>query len=176
MHLGRHASRGTGRGKKMVTARPYGRGTYLVRPQGRVCMSVVRRAFTLRGFWKRGLVVAALVSGSIVGVSAPAWAVTCPQSGYFCLYEANGFNYDDEASNVSVSFATYYYNGTWLTPTIQGELSSIRNRMNCSLRMFKSYNYTGTYVTVAANTEVSQIGTTYGSSWNDTVESIQVVC
>ena len=110
---------------------------------------------------------AALVASATGMVASPANAsITCPAERYVCYYTNNGFT-----SNQGYTKAASDFSGK----VIDGQMSSIRNRTGCTVRLYDGYNFQGQYISVAPRTEVSQIGTVYGSYWNDRVHSVKFV-
>lgn len=119
----------------------------------------------------RSIRVAAVVSAAaliatVTGVVAgPAKAdITCPAERYVCYYKHNGFSSNEGYTKVASDFSG---------KTIDGQMSSVRNRTGCTVRLYDGYGFTGRYISVAPRTEVSQIGTVYGSYWNDRIHSVK---
>lgn len=104
-----------------------------------------------------------VVATALVVTQTPALAYTCPATGAACLYLDNNFN-----NNVSVVRVASSFSGL----TIDGKMSSIRNRTNCTVFLYDGYLYTGSFITVGAQTEVASLGTKYGSYWNDRIHSM----
>ncbi|MEV0002950.1 peptidase inhibitor family I36 protein [Micromonospora sp. NPDC050980] len=117
------------------------------------------------------------LTGATVLVGAPAQAATssttgtlalsCPSSGALCLYRDNGFLNITDVLNGSANLT-----GT----SANNNASSVRNRSSCAYRLYDAGSPSGSYITIPAHTEYSQIGTTFGSFWNDRVSYAQVYC
>lgn len=91
----------------------------------------------------------------------PALQGSCNASGTFCYYADNGFlNFLGQSSGA----------GTSSTPTT---ISSVRNRTGSTWCVYKGTLFTGEIQTVSPNTEIAQVGTTWGSSWNDAIRSVR---
>ena len=115
-----------------------------------------------------------LASGIGLGGVANAFDLTCPSTGYACFYIDNDFNHDKGYSQLNDFDVCYDAAGnhTELCSASDASLiSSIRNRTNCTLHLFKGRNYTGAVIHIPPQTEVARIGYTYGSTWNDAILS-----
>lgn len=98
---------------------------------------------------------------------ASTTALSCPSTGALCLYRDNGF----------LNITDVLNSGGNLTGTAaDNNTSSVRNRSNCAYRLFDAGSPSGSYITIPAHTEYSQIGTTFGSFWNDRVSYAQIYC
>jgi hypothetical protein len=115
-----------------------------------------------------GIVVSAtalIATAAGVALAGPASAdITCPATGYVCAYMNNGFSSNQYYTKGKINFSG---------AVIDGQMSSVRNRTGCTVRLYDGYNYQGDYISVAPRTEVSQIGTVYGSYWNDRIHSVK---
>lgn len=128
----------------------------------------------------RSLLVMLMVAAGGLGTATAAHAdVVCPSSGYACFYIDNGFLGDKQYSQIADPDVCYNSIGQHVELCDASDfsrISGVRNRTACLLRMYNGYSYTGQYIDLAANHEVSQIGTTYGSWWNDNIYSYKFFC
>lgn len=114
----------------------------------------------------RNIALATVMAATgLVGVTAaPASAAySCPSSGWACFYIDNNFN--NLAADVKAGSSI-----TWTSSnTIWNQASSVRNRTGCTLYMRSGQGHT---ISLGPNREVASLGATYGSFWNDQIESV----
>lgn len=107
---------------------------------------------------------------------AQAMDLTCPDSGYACLYLDNDFhrNVAFVAQGSPQSYGTCG-GGRYLCD-IDRQMSSVRNRTSCTLFLYDGYDQGGKYISVSPHREIARIGYTYGAYWNDRIHSLSWNC
>ncbi|MGW5576909.1 hypothetical protein [Micromonospora chokoriensis] len=113
-----------------------------------------------------GAVVLAGSPAQAASNSTSAAALSCPSSGSICLYKDAGFlNITDVLSG----------SGS-LSGSANDSTTAIRNRSGCDFRLYIAGSPTGAFKTISAKSEFSNIGSSWGSSWNDSISYVQIYC
>ncbi|MEU8045913.1 peptidase inhibitor family I36 protein [Micromonospora echinofusca] len=99
--------------------------------------------------------------------NADAMALSCPSTGALCLYKDANFLNILDVLNGSASLV-----GT----SADNQVTSVRNRSSCAYRLYRNGDRSDSPITVGANTQISNLGTFWGTQWNDSVSYAQIYC
>ncbi|MFI0795493.1 peptidase inhibitor family I36 protein [Micromonospora rubida] len=102
-----------------------------------------------------------------VPANADAMALSCPSTGALCLYKDAGFLNIMDVLNGSASL---------VGSSADNQTTAVRNRSNCAYRLYRNGDRSDSPITVGAHTEVSNLGTFWGTQWNDSISYAQIYC
>jgi hypothetical protein len=98
-----------------------------------------------------GALAAAAVMAGLTAMASPASAVGSCDSGKFCLFENNDFNQGNtnhwlDLTSDDWDLRNNYWTGS--NDSIDNELSSVKNRRGCNVRLWQNVGGTGAHTRI----------------------------